>query len=148
MRRIPDATLAELRALVVAWVEDQERVILEQGDGLTEPELRLATRAGVLHPGRVRLLALAKTPRPEEKTLRRAAPAFGFVSEFTDGLTAGYGFLVRRSRRQWPRPGRPRSRARAPAHTWLTAHVAQYERFGRYPRFSRQVSGREQRKWR
>jgi hypothetical protein len=116
--------LAELHPLVSAWVEDQERLILEQGAGLSAPELRIATRAGVLHPERVKLLAVAKTPLPEEKTLRRAAQAFGFVSEMTDGLTAGYGFFVRESRRHDPA---------LVAHE--LAHVAQYERFGGIPAF-------------
>jgi hypothetical protein len=124
MTRIPDARLAELHPLVSAWVEDQERLILEQGVGLSEPELRIATRAGVLHPERVKLLAVAKTPLPEEKMLRRAAQAFGFVSEMTDGLTAGYGFFVRESRRHDPT---------LVAHE--LAHVAQYERFGGIPAF-------------
>ena len=119
MTRIPDAMLAELHPLVCAWVEDQERLILEQGVALSEPELRIATRAGVLHPERVKLLAVTKTPLPEEKTLRRAARAFGFVSEMTDGLTAGYGFFLRESRRN--------DRALV-AHELV--HVAQFERFG------------------
>jgi hypothetical protein len=119
MPRIPDATLAELHPLVSAWVKDQEQLILEQGLALTEHEMRIATAAGVLHPERVRVLAVTKTPLPEEKTLRRAAQAFGFVSEMTDGLTAGYGFFVRKSRRHDPT---------LVAHE--LAHVAQYERFG------------------
>ena len=119
MTRIPEAALAELHPLVSAWVEDQERLILEQGLPLTEAELRIAAAAGVLHPERVRLLAVAKTPLPEEKTLRRAVQAFGFVSEMTDGLTAGYGFFVRKSRLHDPT---------LVAHE--LAHVAQYERYG------------------
>jgi len=119
MTRIPDAALTELHPLVSAWVEDQERLIMEQGEALTVAELRIAAAAGVLHPERVRLLAVAKTPLPEEKTLRRAAQAFGFVSEMTDGLTAGYGFFVRESRRHDPV---------LVAHE--LAHVAQYERYG------------------
>jgi hypothetical protein len=98
MTRIPDAMLAGLHPLVCARVEDQERLILEQGVALSEPELRIATRAGVLRPERVKLLAVTQTPLPEEKTLRRAAPAFGFAAEVTDGLTTGYGFFVRKSR--------------------------------------------------
>lgn len=119
MTRIPDAILAELQPQVAAWVEEQEHHILEHGEALSGPELQIAIAAGVLHPERVRLLPVAKTPLPEEHTLRRAAQAFGFVSEMTDGLTAGYGFFVRQSR-----------------HHDLTliahelAHVAQYERFG------------------
>lgn len=119
MRRIPDAMLADLQPLVAAWVEDQERRILEQGEALNESELRIAKAAGVLHPERVRILAVTKTPLPEERSLRRAAQAFGFVSEMTDGLTAGYGFFVRDFRRHDPT---------LVAHE--LAHVAQYERLG------------------
>jgi hypothetical protein len=57
-------------------------------------------------------------------TLRRAAQAFGFVSEMTDGLTAGYGFFVRESRRH---------DLTLVAHE--LAHVAQYERLGGIPSF-------------
>ena len=119
MTRIPDAMLAELHPQVSAWVEDQQRLILEQGARLSPGEIEIAVRAGVLHPERVRVLAVAKVPLPEEKTLRRTAQAFGFISEMTDGLTAGYGFFVRQSRRD---------DATLFAHE-LT-HVAQYERFG------------------
>jgi hypothetical protein len=92
---------------------------LEQGVALTEAQLRIAAAAGVLHPERVRPLAVAKTPLPEERALRRAARSFGFVSEMTDGLTAGYGFFVRESRRH---------DLMLVAHE--LAHVAQYERLG------------------
>jgi hypothetical protein len=42
MTRIPDAMLAELHPLVSAWVAEQERLILEQGDTLTGSELQIA----------------------------------------------------------------------------------------------------------
>ncbi len=119
MNRIPDTMLAELSPQISAWVHEQERMILERGEALSESELRMATAAGVRHPERVRLLAVEKTPLPEEKTLRRAAQAFGFVSEMTDGLTAGYGFFVHESRRH---------DSALVAHE--LAHVAQYERYG------------------
>jgi len=119
MTRIPDAMLTELHPQVSAWVQDQERLILEQGIGLNPHELEIAVQAGVLHPERVRVLAVTKIPLPEEKTLRRTAQAFGFVSEMTDGLTAGYGFFVRELRRD---------DATLVAHE--LAHVAQYERLG------------------
>ena len=119
MTRIPDAMLAELHPRVTAWVEAQERLILEQGEGLDESEMRIASQAGVLKPERVRLLAVAQVPLPQEGTLRRAAQAFGFVSEMTDGLTVGYGFFVRKSRRKDPA---------LVAHELV--HVAQYERYG------------------
>jgi len=124
MTRIPDAMLVELRPLVTAWVEEQERLILEHGVPLNESELRIAVAAGVFHPERVRLLPVKKTPLPEERTLRRAAQAFGFISEMTDGLTAGYGFFVRESRRH---------DLTLVAHE--LAHVAQYERLGGIHRF-------------
>jgi len=124
MTRVPDAMLAELHPRVSAWVEEQERTILEQGVELNALELQIAAQAGVLHPERVRLLSVARTPLPEEPTLRRAAQAFGFVSEMTDGLTAGYGFFIRQSRGRDPV---------LVAHE--LAHVAQYERYGGIPGF-------------
>lgn len=80
------------------WVEEQERVILEQGVELNELELQIAARAGVLHPERVRLLAVTKIPLPEENTLAAGSSGSWFVSEITDGLIAGYGFYIRQSR--------------------------------------------------
>jgi len=119
MTRIPDAMLAESHPQVSAWVQDQERHILEQGVALSPREREITILAGVAHPENVRALAVANVPLPEEKTLRRTAQAFGFVSEMTDGLTAGYGFFVRQSRRD---------DASLVAHE--LAHVAQYERLG------------------
>jgi hypothetical protein len=119
MSRIPDAMLAEMHPLVSAWVTDQERLILKQGVELTSRELQIAAHAGVVHPERVRLFSVAKIPLPKEDTLRRAAQAFGFISELTDGLTAGYGIFVRQTRHVDPS---------LVAHE--LAHVAQYERYG------------------
>ena len=84
-----------LLPLACAWAEEQEKLILQDGVPLTQPQVADAKRAGVSHPGRVRLLNVPRVPMPEHPALRAAAEATQLISPRTGGLTLRYGIFVR-----------------------------------------------------
>ena len=113
------AQLPHLFPLAVAWAEAQERRILSEGTALTSQEMRYAEILGVHDAGRVRLLAVARIPRPEDVRLRDACDAINFLTAETRGLTVGHGIFVRKD--CWRDAG-------LVAHELV--HTMQYERFG------------------
>jgi hypothetical protein len=78
-------------------------------------------------PERVRLLALARVPMPDNLTLKAAAEAIQFLTPATRGLTLRYGIFIRQD--CW-------SDRRLVAHELV--HTAQYERLGGIEPFLRQ----------
>lgn len=81
--------------MATAWAEQEEARILAGGVGLSPSLLSDARRVGVAHPERVRLLAVASIPTPEDPVLRAAVEATGLISPFTAGLALRYGIYVR-----------------------------------------------------
>lgn len=110
--------LRQLLPAAVAWVEEQERDVTRRGRPLVSHFLALAGEAGVLHPERVRTLAVPTMPRPGGE-LGRANDVLGFVGAATAGLTVGYGILLRADAAQ----------GEALLYHELI-HVGQYERLG------------------
>jgi hypothetical protein len=97
MAQIPESLLSEMLPRAIAWAEEQEAFIAQQGTPLNEAGVELARRAGVRQPERIRLLPVESVPLPEEEDLKRAALDFGLITKDTSGMTVGYGiFLLKR----------------------------------------------------
>lgn len=115
-----------LLPLACAWAEEQERLILEKGMGLTEAQMADARRIEVAFPERVRLLEVKQIPLPEHPELRAAAQETGLISPDTAGLTLRYGIYIRSH--SWG------------VHTLVVhelVHVKQYEQLGGFMAFLR-----------
>jgi hypothetical protein len=119
--------LEELLALASVWAEQQQERILATGIGLSAVQVSDARQMGVLHPERVRWLAVPSIPVPEHPVLRAAGEALGLVSPSTVGLALGYGVYLRSD---------------SAGDRYLLAHelvhTAQYERCGSIEAFLRQ----------
>jgi hypothetical protein len=108
-----------LLALASAWVQQQEREILQNGAPLSEAQISDARLVPVESAEKVRLLKVDEMPLPDEPRLRQAAQMTGFIGAGTVGLTMRYGVFIA-------------------ADVWEIrdvvvhelAHVAQYERLG------------------
>ena len=83
-----------LLPLAVQWATEQEQRILREGVPLSEREIADAKAVGVREPQRVRLLQVAKIPRPSDPQLAAAADAIQFLSPATRGLTLNYGIFI------------------------------------------------------
>ena len=116
-----------LLPLACAWAAEQERIILQSGVGLTEPQMADARRVGLARLERVRLLCVAEIPIPSDPVLSAAAEATHLISPFTIGLTLRYGIFIRTE--CW-------GQRRLVVHE--LAHTMQYERLGGIEAFLRQ----------
>lgn len=117
----------KLLPLAVKWATAVEARILQEGIPLTQESLADARAIGLREPERVRLLALARVPMPDNLTLRTAAAAIQFLTPATRGLTLRYGIFIRQD--CW-------GDRRLVAHELV--HTAQYERLGGIESFLRQ----------
>ena len=104
---------------VNAWAEQQAHLIATSGRPLTQQELAIAKKVGVLAPEKVRVLVVPAVPFPEDSTIHAIGVQVGLVAERTGGMTLGYGIFIcddQIGRSDiWPHEFR---------------HVAQYECFG------------------
>lgn len=110
---------AQLLPLAVAWAEQQENYILQNGLRLVPSQLTDAISVSVVKPEKVRLLRVNQIPLPSEPLLRTAAQITGLITENTIGLTLRYGIFIRED--FW-------NDRKLVIHELV--HVAQYERLG------------------
>lgn len=115
-----------LLPLAAIWAAELERSILQAGVALTESQLADATRLGVVHPERVRLLRVVQIPTPNHPALAAAAAATGLISSATAGLTIRYGIFIRTD--CW---------GQRPLVMHELVHTTQYERLGGFEAFLR-----------
>jgi len=118
MPYLPLKELPSLLPHVVCWIVGLEREIIAQGTPLGPVELASARAVGVRHPEQVRVLRVAKIPRPAHARIRQLAESVNLLNEHTAGLAAGYGILLRSDCAE----------RGLIAHE--LAHVAQYEALG------------------
>lgn len=117
-----------LLPLACAWAEKQERIILLAGLPLSPAQFADAQEIGVLHPEKVRLLAVfAPIPMPENPVLRAAATQTRLLTPQTAGLTLRHGIFIRAG--VW-------DDRRLVFHELV--HTMQYERLGGIPEFLQQ----------
>ena len=105
------------------WAARHESTILRRGVSLSGVQADKARQIGVVHPDKVRLLAVDVIP-PTNRLLRTVGAKLGFVSSQTIGMTLRYGIFIQTV--HW-------GDRRLLVHE--LAHVAQYERFGGFRKF-------------
>lgn len=115
---IPPA-LSVIVPLARRWVDAHEARIRAEGVPLTAGEVADAQLAGVMHPGRVRLMRVDRIPMPLGTILRWINRQARVISAETTGITFGHGIYIRDD--AW-------GERRLVVHELV--HVAQYERLG------------------
>jgi hypothetical protein len=87
--------LAVTAVLPVAciWAARHESIILRRGVALSAAQADRAIQIGVVHPDKVRLLAVDVIP-PTNRLLRTFGSKLGFVSSQTIGMTLRYGIFI------------------------------------------------------
>ncbi len=101
------------------WAWRQERRILKTGRALTPVEMARASRTGVRHPDRIRVLVVGRVPLPGAAWMHWLAARLGFDGNGTAGMALRYGIFIRRDG-----DGDPALLVHECCHT------AQYERAG------------------
>jgi len=122
-RKMKRIVVAAVLPIACTWAARHESIILREGVGLSAAEADKACQIGVVHPEKVRLLAVDVIP-PTNRLLRGIGAKLGFVSSQTIGMTLRYGILIQREHR---------GDRRLLVHE--LAHVSQYERFGGFRGF-------------
>ncbi len=105
------------------WAARHESAILRRGVALSAAQADKARQIGVVHPDKVRLLAVDVIP-PTNRLLRAVGTKLGLVSSQTIGMTLRFGIFIQTD--HW-------GDRRLLVHE--LAHVAQYERFGGFCSF-------------
>lgn len=116
----------QLLPLAVAWAEQQENHILQNGVQLIGSQIADAKLVPVINPEKVRLLKVNQIPLPVEPLLRSAAQMMNLISRNTIGLTLRYGIFVRED--FW-------NNRKLVIHELV--HVSQYETLGSLEQFLR-----------
>ena len=75
--------LSAILPLAIRWAEEQEMMILQEGEPLSEQALEDARLMGVSEPEKIRLLKVDAVPYPSDPILRTVAEKVGLVSENT-----------------------------------------------------------------
>jgi hypothetical protein len=113
------ARVAALQPGAVAFVEDSDRAIAQQGRALTADEINLARSVGVAEPEKVRVLVAATFIAPHDPAFAVEARKLGIGEPGEGGRTTGHGIQIK---------------PKYAASRWILAHelthVGQYERLG------------------
>lgn len=116
-----------LMPLACGWAEEQEQLILSNGDALTDVQLADARNVGVIHPEKIRLLMVNQIPMPAHPALHAATSAIHLITPDTIGLTLRYGIYIRSDHR---------NNRQLITHEFV--HTSQYERLGGHSPFLQQ----------
>lgn len=122
--RAADPQLAVIVAKATEWAERRSAEVLAGGEPLSGELRALARRAGVRHPGRVRVALVDRIRLSEEPLLQAAGAGVGLAPDAADGLTLGYALLIRRG-----------SEGDRELMAHELRHVAQFESCGGIARF-------------
>lgn len=87
--------LITLIPLACKWVEEQELLILRTGIPLNERQKSFATKIGINHVDKIRLLKVDRIPESANPILNQAGKAIGLISSDTLGVTFQYGIYIR-----------------------------------------------------
>ena len=88
------SVLPVLLPKAIDWAIARSNEILSHGEPLSETGIKLATAVGVSQPERVRVIAVAELPLPDDAELRSVALETGLLGPDMIGLTLGYGIYV------------------------------------------------------
>ena len=115
---ITPETVAQYFPIVVNWVTEMEKAILEQGQRLLIENRRDAEEIGIRRVDDVRIVVLNSIPLPTDPGLKQLVVETELITDKTSGITFGHGIVLKNGA-----VGR-----RLIAHELV--HVLQYERFG------------------
>ena len=119
----------EFLAKYVDWARSIEAQGQERGSPLDPEQLELATRIGILHPEKVRLVMVDAVPFPShDAAMRRLGESMGFIGADVINNAQAFGYTI------WVRKGFVLDRARL-AHELV--HVEQIERSAGFSVYAR-----------
>jgi len=113
----PEA-VAKYFPIVVQWVAEMEKVIIDRGQRLPPENRKDAEAIGIQRIDDVRMVAWDTIPLPNDPGLKHLAVETELITDRTIGMTFGHGIVVKNG--QYDR--------RLVAHELV--HVMQYEKFG------------------
>lgn len=118
--------------LILDWINRTEAQLLLEGRPLTEKEVEMARKLGVVHPEQVRVIVRKTFPQPTHPQLLALPAITDLARPEVGGLTLGYAILLkpRFSKRRW-----------ILAHELM--HVVQQERMGRMEFLRRYIAEHE-----
>jgi len=79
---------------ILAWANAQAAHISRRGVPLNAASLTLASRVGVVHPVRIRILVVPAVPAPVDPELQQIALEQNLIGPNATGLTLGYGIFI------------------------------------------------------
>jgi hypothetical protein len=123
----PMDSFSQLLPLAYEWAEQQQDNILQNGTPLSESQMNDTKLVPVRFPEKVRLLKVERIPWPDNPTLLSIGQQMGLISDYTEGLTLGYGIFI--SSKRW-------QERRLVVHE--LAHVGQCEKLGGVNQFLEQ----------
>ena len=88
------AALPLLTLKAIEWAEQRAAEIAAAGEPLSDSELAVAIKVGVVAPGRIRLSLVSTLPLPADPMLRQAAFQTGLLGPNMIGLTLGHGIYI------------------------------------------------------
>lgn len=113
--------------LACEWVEEQEQFILKNGIPLSEKQMFIASKIGIINADKIRLKKVDFIPEPTNDLLNMASKSLGLISSSTIGTAYRYGIYIQEE--YWEND-------RLLIHE-LT-HTLQYERLGGIANFLNQ----------
>jgi len=94
MIKISRDKFALILPLASEWAEAKEKVVLNNGDPLSNSQIEDAKRVGLIHPERVRIFKVPQIPFPKHPVLKAAAEATQLITPSSVGLTLRYGIFI------------------------------------------------------
>ncbi len=119
MSFLPMDELPELFPPTLQWVKDLEAKAVTFGKSIPMPYHHYANSVGVSHPDEIRIFPVPSIPLPSHPRVAELAKGLGLITGATQGMTAGYGILLRND---------CEGDLRLLVHELV--HVGQYERLG------------------
>ncbi|MGE5385951.1 MAG: hypothetical protein ACM3SV_08685 [Betaproteobacteria bacterium] len=89
------ARLSHIIEKAVSWAEAESSRILSEGQPLDARMIALAESVGVANAENIRILEVPHLPMPDDEELQQASFATGLLGGRTDGLSLGYGIVLR-----------------------------------------------------
>lgn len=81
--------------MAASWVEKQEAYILANGIPLNEKQRLIASKMGIKHIDKIKIMQVESIPEPEDSILKEKNKILGFFSSNTLGITYRSGIYIR-----------------------------------------------------
>ena len=86
--------LINLIPLACEWVEEQEQFILKNGIPLSEKQMFIASKIGIINANKIRLIKVDFIPEPTNDLLNKASKSLGLISSSSIGTAYRYGIYI------------------------------------------------------